>query len=406
MTGWPEVTIGELCHVARGGSPRPIKSFLTDDPDGINWVKIGDASAGDGKFIASTQEKIKPEGMKMSRLVRPGDFLLSNSMSFGRPYIMQTTGCIHDGWLVLRDKSHRFDPDYLYYFLGSDAAYCQFDALAAGSTVRNLNTDLVKTVKVTLPPLEEQRRIVAVLDEAFAAIATATANAEKNLAYAREARALLHSRAFAEVRQRQALGELASFRNGVNFTSSSRGEQVRIVGVKDFQNNLLVPENDLATVRVDGTLPDDDLLRAGDILTVRSNGNKALIGRCMIVANVEQRATHSGFTIRIRADSRRVDPEYLCRYLKSPEARERLVAGGAGANISSLNQKVLASLPVPVPSVVDQRRIVGTLGEIDAWSERLEALSQAKLVQLTVLKQSLLHRAFSGELTVREPLAA
>jgi type I restriction enzyme S subunit len=178
------------------------------------------------------------------------------------------------------------------------------------------------------------------------------------------------------------------------------------VGVKDFQNNLFVPDEDLATVRVDGTLPNDDLLRAGDILTVRSNGNKALIGRCMIAANVEERTTHSGFTIRIRANGSRVDPEYLCRYLKSPEARERLVAGGAGANISSLNQKVLASLPVPVPSVVDQRRIVGTLSEVDDWSERLEALSQAKLVQLTVIKQSLLHSAFCGELTEGEALAA
>ena len=164
MTEWTEVTLGELCHIARGGSPRPIKSFLTNNLDGINWVKIGDATAGDGKYIASTQEKIRPEGLKMSRLVEPGDFLLSNSMSFGRPYSMRTTGCIHDGWLVLRDKSHRFHPDYLYYFLGSDIAYRQFDALAAGSTVRNLNTDLVKTVKVVLPPLGEQRRIVAVLD--------------------------------------------------------------------------------------------------------------------------------------------------------------------------------------------------------------------------------------------------
>lgn len=160
---YPTKKLGDLCHIARGGSPRPIQSYLTNAPDGINWIKISDATASD-KYIEFTKQKIRPEGLKKSRLVKPGDFLLSNSMSFGRPYIMKTTGCIHDGWLVLSDKSGLFDRDYLYHFLGSDAAYCQFDDLAAGSTVRNLNSDLVKTVEVPLPPLEEQRQIVAELD--------------------------------------------------------------------------------------------------------------------------------------------------------------------------------------------------------------------------------------------------
>jgi type I restriction enzyme, S subunit len=145
---WQVKTLGEICNIARGGSPRPIQKFLTDKPNGINWVKIGDATAST-KYIYQTEEKIIPEGVKRSRLVKPGDFLLSNSMSFGRPYIMRTIGCIHDGWLVLSDKSGLFDQDYLYYFLGSAAAYKQFDNLAAGSTVRNLNTELVK--RVTIP---------------------------------------------------------------------------------------------------------------------------------------------------------------------------------------------------------------------------------------------------------------
>ena len=183
--GWQVKTLGDICDIARGGSPRPIQKFLTDGPDGINWVKNADATAS-SKYIYKTEEKIIPEGAKRSRLVKPGDFLLSNSMSFGRPYIMKTTGCIHDGWLVLTDKSGLFDQDYLYHFLGSAAAYTQFDSLAAGSTVRNLNTELVKRVTVPLPPLSEQQRIVAILDEAFAGLAPETANAEKNLKNARE----------------------------------------------------------------------------------------------------------------------------------------------------------------------------------------------------------------------------
>src|SRR5207249_135785 len=98
--GWVVKTLGEICDIARGGSPRPIEKFLTYEADGINWIKIGDATAST-KYIYRTEEKIKPDGVKRSRLVNDGDFLLSNSMSFGRPYIMRTTGCIHDGWLVL-----------------------------------------------------------------------------------------------------------------------------------------------------------------------------------------------------------------------------------------------------------------------------------------------------------------
>jgi type I restriction enzyme S subunit len=167
--GWQTKRLGEICEIERGGSPRPIQNFITTDPKGINWIKIGDATAS-GKYIYKTEEKIKPEGVKRSRMVYEGDFILSNSMSFGRPYIMKTTGCIHDGWLVLHQP--KVDPDYLYHVLGSDLVFSQFDRLAAGSTVRNLNIGLAKSVEIPYPPLSEQQRIVSILDEAFEGIAT------------------------------------------------------------------------------------------------------------------------------------------------------------------------------------------------------------------------------------------
>lgn len=178
--GWIEKSLGEICSISRGGSPRPIQAFLTSESDGINWVKISDATAS-GKYIYETAEKIKPSGATRSRIVKDGDFLLSNSMSFGRPYIMRTTGCVHDGWLVLSEYQESFNQDFLYHLLGSPQVFSQFDRLAAGSTVRNLNIELASKVIVPIPTLEEQRRIVTLLDEAFADIATAKANAEKNL---------------------------------------------------------------------------------------------------------------------------------------------------------------------------------------------------------------------------------
>ena len=112
--GWEVKKLGDVCIIERGGSPRPINAYLTDSADGINWIKIGDASEG-SKYITSTKERIKPEGVKKSRMVHKGDFILSNSMSFGRPYILNIDGCIHDGWLVIHDKNNVFDKSYLYY---------------------------------------------------------------------------------------------------------------------------------------------------------------------------------------------------------------------------------------------------------------------------------------------------
>jgi type I restriction enzyme S subunit len=166
---WAQVVLGDVCNIARGGSPRPIKEFLTSEPDGINWVKISDATASE-KYIFATAERIKPAGVSRSRLVHDGDFLLSNSMSFGRPYIMRTTGCIHDGWLVLSNYQGTFRQDFLYLLLGSSFVYQQFDRLAAGSTVRNLNIDLASSVRLPAPPLDEQVAIAEELDELGRAI--------------------------------------------------------------------------------------------------------------------------------------------------------------------------------------------------------------------------------------------
>lgn len=157
------VALGVLCKIARGGSPRPIKKFLTTDEDGINWIKISDATAS-GKFIDSTKERIIQEGVSKSRFVTPGSFLLTNSMSFGRPYILRTDGCIHDGWLVLEPDYDKVDQDYLYHLLGSKQIFREFDRLAAGSTVRNLNINLVSSVVVRLPPLEKQREAVELIE--------------------------------------------------------------------------------------------------------------------------------------------------------------------------------------------------------------------------------------------------
>lgn len=161
---WSLYTLREVCDIARGGSPRPIDKFITELEDGINWVKISDATRSK-KYIYETRQKIKKEGISRSRFVNDGDFLLSNSMSFGRPYIMRTTGCIHDGWLVLSKYQKHLDIDFFYYLLSSSVIVGQFENLAKGSTVRNLNIELVSRVRIKIPSIQKQKMIVTKLNQ-------------------------------------------------------------------------------------------------------------------------------------------------------------------------------------------------------------------------------------------------
>ena len=166
---WEWCKLGAVNEIARGGSPRPIKDYLTNDVNGINWIKIGDTTK-DGKYINSVKERIRPEGVKKSRLVHKGDFLLTNSMSFGRPYILNVDGCIHDGWLVISPIGEAYTSDFLYYLLSSSFAFEQFTNVASGGVVTNLNSDKVADTKFPLPPYAEQGRIVSEIECWFALI--------------------------------------------------------------------------------------------------------------------------------------------------------------------------------------------------------------------------------------------
>ena len=156
--------LGEIATVLRGASPRPIKKYITNDSDGVNWIKIGDVPVG-SKYITQSEEKITKEGAEKSRYVRKGDFILSNSMSFGRPYILAIDGCIHDGWLSISNFKDVFLSDYLYYLLSSSAIQQEMKKRASfGGAVQNLNADIVKALVLPVPPIEVQREIVRMLD--------------------------------------------------------------------------------------------------------------------------------------------------------------------------------------------------------------------------------------------------
>ena len=162
--------------------------------------------------------------------------------------------------------------------------------------------------------------------------------------------------------------------------------------------NTFLSNTDNASVSLRKLLSELDVLKSGDILTVRSNGNLKLIGRCILASKVPEKVSHSGFTIRIRLTDRRLLPQFLCHFMKCSSAKRRLIEGGTGTSIKSLSQQTLSSLVVPFPPIDEQQLLVAKLDSIAAETQRLESVYQRKLTALDTLKSSLLHQAFSGHL--------
>jgi type I restriction enzyme S subunit len=168
-------------------------------------------------------------------------------------------------------------------------------------------------------------------------------------------------------RQMVPLGQVAEFRNGVNFVAAQRGNGIPVLNVKDFQDRSQ-PDYSRLEQLIPAAVRRESLLRGGDILFVRSNGNKELIGRSMYLPEDPPcPTTHSAFTIRMRMTAPNVEAQYCAYFLRGGAVRKILSAQGSGTNISNLNQDILSRLEIWLPAVEVQRRIAGILAAYDAF---------------------------------------
>lgn len=303
---------------------------------------------------------------------------------------------------ILRPIKEVIDSQFLHYLLISPRVKARLlRAGEGGSTRQALTKGLLQEFEIEFPTsIEHQRRIVTLLDEAFEAIDAAKVNAMRNL---QATSALFEAYRDSVFQSNDAnsyvpLKQFAVFRNGVNFTKSSRGKTLQIVGVGDFQDKFFIPTDYLSSVTIDGEVNKDDLLRRGDLLSVRSNGNVELIGRTMVAEDCPPNTLHSGFTIRTRLLRKDVSPKYLCHFMRSSRTRRQMIEGGTGVNIKSLNQGTLGDLAVPLPPSSKQMAITAHIDEFSIETQRLEQTYRQKLQALDDLKESLLHQAFSGNL--------
>ncbi|HOE39963.1 MAG TPA: restriction endonuclease subunit S [Bacteroidales bacterium] len=397
---WIKKKLGEVLTIERGGSPRPIDKYLTNSPEGINWIKISDATASD-KYIFETKEKITKEGLHKTRMVNEGDFILSNSMSFGRPYIMKTSGCIHDGWLVLKENGQKiFDTEFLYYLLSSPYVFNQFDYLAAGSTVRNLNIALVSSVEVPIPPLPEQQRIVSILDEAFAAIAKAKANAEQNLKNAKELFESYLQEVFEngnENWETKCLDELGTITSSKRIYKSEyvkdgipfyRTKEIKeLANGKNITLELFISRERYNEIKKSFGVPQiNDLLMSA----------VGTIGEIMVIKNKDEFYFKDGNIVWFKG-FRNLDTNYLKFALTA--FVEKIKSLAIGAAYSALTIEKLNKYQISFPkSIEEQQTIVHQLDALRAETQKLEAVYQKKIADLEELKKSILQKAFGGEL--------
>ena len=380
MSGWKTVSLADICEIERGGSPRPISDFVTNDEDGVNWIKITDATAS-GKCIYATEEKIIPDGVKRSRMVYPGDFILSNSMSFGRPYIMQTSGCIHDGWLVLRKPNA--DTDFLYYILSSEVVSNQFESLAAGSTVRNLNVQIAKEVKIPLPPLAEQRKIAEILRTWDEAIETAEAELKAKQALHQG----LLQRAFSQGECIAAgggkpLGEVVTLVKGKKpelYNEQFNGAAPYLVArfIRGEEAPKFAAQSDKNAVRV----------VASDIVIIcdGSNSGEMFTGLDGVLSSTMAKL------IPVSSDFEKAYIRYFVGYngLRLSEAQE----GGA---IPHLDREKLLNFRIPMLEKKEQEVVVERLNA----SERAVQFVKQRTELLRTQKRGLMQKLLTGEVRV------
>ncbi len=396
--GWRWVKLADVCEIARGGSPRPIDNYITKDKDGINWIRIGDAT--NSKYISETAEKITKEGAKKSRFVKKGDFILSNSMSFGRPYIMDTEGCIHDGWLLIRDYKDSFDKEFLYFSLCTEFVKEQFIKLARGGIVNNLNINLVKEVIIPIPPLSEQKRIASILQERMAAVEKARKAAEERLSAIKALPSACLRQVFPQPDQELPEGwkclklEKISHHIQYGFTASADFVIVdshKFLRITDIQDNK-VNWDSVPCCKTEEPL-DDYCLNDGDIVFARTG---ATTGKSYLIEQ-PPKAIFASYLIRIKL-TEDANPNYLYHFFQSDIYWNQIKSGIRGGAQGGFNATMLSNLDIPLPVISEQQRIIAILNEKMTAIEHARKAAEEELTAINALPAAILRQAFNGEL--------
>lgn len=400
---WKWCKLESISSIVRGSSPRPIKDFLTNSDDGINWIKIGDSERG-SKHISKCAEKITYDGSLKSRFVKRGSLLLTNSMSYGYPYILNVDGCIHDGWLSLSDFDNFINKEFLYYMLLSNYCRSVFVNKASGAVVKNLNIDKVKSVYIPLPPITEQKRIASKIESLFGEIDCAEKAYEELQSLANVLKGQILQKAIqgklvpqlpedGVVEQIGDAPEEApfdipnswkwlSFSDLLIFENGDRGKNYPAKSKlsKDASSGLpFVSAGNISNGRINSK----DLLFLSKEQEAKLKSGHIKANDCLMCirgslgkfgfAEKDGGAIASSLVILRIKEQSFLDKDFLSIVLSSPLFSDSLLARKNGTAQPNLGADVLKKFPFPLPPLAEQKRIVA---KVEALFEQIDLMTK------------------------------
>ena len=370
--------------------------------DGVKLLNV--ANFVDGNIDLTTSSRyISDEeayGKYKHFLVDEGDFLIASSgiqvdyfekkMGFIRPE--QLPLCMNTSTIRFKNlKPDELDMRYFMYYLKSNAFKNQLAKYIVGSAQLNFGPSHLKKMTFPVVEIKRQKYIVENLEKIYTLITLR----KEQLAKLDQ---LVKSRFIEQFGDPvinpkgwpiKSLLDMGYCKNGMNFHTGDSGIEMHCLGVGDFKDLSVIDGTEqLPVVSLNEAPPEESMLRDGDIVFVRSNGNKALVGRCLVVYPRKTPTTYSGFCIRYRLTSNEVDTAYLLRVLKTDSMRKKMA--GRGANIQNLNQQILASLDIPIPPMEMQKQFATF---VDLTDKSKLAIQQS-LDKLELLKKSLMQEYF------------
>ena len=263
---------------------------------------------------------------------------------------------------------------------------------SAGANINNIKTEDIEALEIPLPSKEEQQKIAAELDK----IQSAIDNKKQQLALLDEAVKSKFVEMFGEYPVEsgkwkvERLGDCGTFKNGMNYSPNENGVDILCLNVSDFKDNYKIQDcKTLSSISLNEEPSSEYYLRNDDIVFVRSNGNKKLVGRCVALYPNDCKVLFSGFCIRFRKSTDNLNTDFLLHFLKTDLTREQLK--GKGANIQNLNQQILANLHLPVPPLDLQIKFATFVQQID----EAKSLAKQQIADLQELLDSKMQQYFA-----------
>lgn len=336
--GWEYKKLGEVCDVINGYAFKSSKYTS----QGTRIIRITNVQKG---YVVDNDPKFySDEDFKdlFQYSLFEGDLVMSLTGNVGRVGILQKNmlpAALNQRVACLRVKSKKMQLNYLFHLLNSNLFENAAIQSARGIAQLNMSTEWLKNYIIPLPPLSTQLAIVSELDKINELIRLKKEqlkdfdNLAQSLFYEMFGDPVENEKGW----EAKKLGEIGEFKNGLNFSKDENGHSIKFLGVSDFQNKKSIASDQLDCISLSECVQEDYLLKTGDIVFVRSNGKKELIGRS-VKMYITEPTTYSGFCIRCRITDEKVDKDYIAILLKTPIIRQFMTNSGRGCNISNLKR--------------------------------------------------------------------